>query len=117
MVRTVVAQESLQLCRRWGSRPDRLGQGEGVRLLELLLDAHGDLPDDISDPEGHIFACSLGGLDVGVDSVVGALLVEQVGKGEETAGLASLARGVEQEVLLLGNQPTDLLQVDACQRR
>ena len=54
---------------------------------------------------------------LGVDSVVATLLVEQAGEGEETVGLADLARGVEQELLLPGNELADLLEVDADEKR
>ena len=54
---------------------------------------------------------------MGVDSVVAILLVEQAGEGEETVGLADLARGVEQELLLPGNELADLLEVDADEKR
>lgn len=49
--------------------------------------------------------------------MVATLLVEQVSEGEETVGLADLARGVEQELLLPGNELADLLEVDADEKR
>ena len=41
------------------------------------------------------------------------LLVEQAGEGEETARLVDLAWSVEEELLLLGNELANLLQIDA----
>jgi hypothetical protein len=63
----------------------------------------------------HIFAQRLRGLDVGVDGIIVVTLVQIVGQRQQTGGLAGLARGMEQEVLLLRNQPSDFDQVEARQ--
>jgi len=65
----------------------------------------------VATPEGEEGVKQLCGVEGAV------LLVQILHQGQQTACLTRLARGVEQEVFLLVDQPQDLVQVPALQGR
>lgn len=70
--------------------------------------------DDLHRPL-DILAQRLGRLEVGIDGTILAPRIEHIGQCQQTGGLAGLSRGMEQKVLLLGDQIQDLLEIEARQ--
>jgi hypothetical protein len=99
------------------SRPDRIGPVEQALLAEIEFGRGGNRPADRAHGARHVLARGLGGLEVGVDRPVAALGVQQLHQRQQAGGLAGLARGVQQEIFLLLDQPEDLGQVPALKRR
>jgi hypothetical protein len=64
-----------------------------------------------------ILTSGLCALDIGIERPVAAFLVQVVHQRQQTGGFASLARGVEQEILLLVDQRQDFVKIPALQGR
>jgi hypothetical protein len=74
-------------------------------------------PADRAHAAGDVLAGGLGRFQIGIDGPITPLVVEPLHQRQQTGGLAGLARGVQQEILLLLDQPQDLGQVPAVQGR
>jgi hypothetical protein len=70
-----------------------------------------------SHAAGDVLARGLRGLQVGIDRPIPPFAVQVLHQRQQAGGLAGLARGVEQEVSLLLDEPQHLRQVPAMQRR
>ena len=101
----------------WGrSGQDLLHQGHRAAVAYQSRAERAILVIRVAIPWSTFSAPGLRRFDVGVDGVVLSGLVQIGGKGQQTGGLACLARGVEQEVLLLRDKRHHVFQVEARQR-
>jgi hypothetical protein len=88
-----------------------------LRLLSIVGRGAADGPADGGHAPRNVRARRLGDLQVGVDGATAIALVQVRHQRRQAAGLAGLARGVEQEVLPARDHVEHVLEVAAPERR